>query len=464
MTASSASALDRLIRYQAQVSRIHPALASRALRVQPPIDGTPKMATVDADSAVAIAAEFFACAYLPLAAAASRILTSHSARQHTGRSGFSAGGDQIARSYHHGYAPSFCHSRLTRAEKAVVEHLRKAESRGNSLYRSIRQSAAQADRGTVLNPATPKDAQSQSRVMAEYGKVEQLQEEKIALAEKLARIVTRHRERARDEWRKIVGDEAVQAWDTAQEDEVAKESTGQVGLSAIAYQLARMPSGGSVAQVMAQLVQKGGLTSGMASPSMDEKIIKSPSSPHAWRTRLTTSPFHARPAERKAGTTTPGSGYFDVPATSRTQASAVNPASGISSPHPLATAYTPQTASHPAHKEKKSRRIASETPDAFAEAEVAPLEHLVEPEAADAADADDTLYCFCQEKSHGQMIGCDNSACRFEWVRSRYALHSLDILANFCASVPRQVHEARSRQVARHLVLPRVRQDSRFHE
>ena len=118
--------------------------------------------------------------------------------------------------------------------------------------------------------------------MAEYGKVEQLQEEKIALAEKLARIVTRHRERARDEWRKIVGDEAVQAWDTAQEDEVAKESTGQVGLSAIAYQLARMPSGGSVAQVMAQLVQKGGLTSGMASPSMDEKIIKSTSSPHSW--------------------------------------------------------------------------------------------------------------------------------------------------------------------------------------
>lgn len=100
----------------------------------------------------------------------------------------------------------------------------------------------------------------------------------MALADKLARIVTRHRERARDEWRKIVGDEAVLAWDAAQEEQVAREPAGQVGLSAIAYQVARMPSGGSVGQLMAQLVQKGGLSSGMASPSMDEKMIKSTSS------------------------------------------------------------------------------------------------------------------------------------------------------------------------------------------
>lgn len=28
---------------------------------------------------------------------------------------------------------------------------------------------------------------------------------------------------------------------------------------------------------------------------------------------------------------------------------------------------------------------------------------------------EDELYCFCQNVSHGEMIGCDNSDCRFEW-------------------------------------------------
>lgn len=29
---------------------------------------------------------------------------------------------------------------------------------------------------------------------------------------------------------------------------------------------------------------------------------------------------------------------------------------------------------------------------------------------------DDTLYCYCQQKSYGQMIGCDNKRCQYEWV------------------------------------------------
>ncbi|GHJ85868.1 hypothetical protein NliqN6_2270 [Naganishia liquefaciens] len=327
------------------------------------------MATVDADSAVAIAAEFFASLDNAPAEVAF-LLDEIRTRDHT-----------------------------------IMEHLRKAESRGNSLYRSVRQSTStpQSDRGTVLNPSTPKDAQTQSRIMAEYTKIEHLQEEKIALAAKLARIITRHRERARDEWRKIVGDEAVGAWDAAQEEEISsltsssRDPGAQVGLSAIAYQVARMPVSGSVGQVMAQLVQKSGLASGIASPSIDEKSSK----------------------KRKAGTSTPASGYFDPQPTSRSLPSGPLP-SHISSPHPLATTYTPQPGPT---RDKKSRRIASETPDddAFAvdapdpDEFVAPLDTVIEAETGDAVDADDTLYCFCQEKSHGQMIGCDNSACRFEW-------------------------------------------------
>jgi chromatin modification-related protein YNG2 len=33
------------------------------------------------------------------------------------------------------------------------------------------------------------------------------------------------------------------------------------------------------------------------------------------------------------------------------------------------------------------------------------------------ADGDDGPYCVCQEKSYGEMIGCDNgSDCPYQWV------------------------------------------------
>lgn len=41
----------------------------------------------------------------------------------------------------------------------------------------------------------------------------------------------------------------------------------------------------------------------------------------------------------------------------------------------------------------------------------------VEMETADAeVEPDDALYCFCQQKSYGEMIGCDNDKCQYEWV------------------------------------------------
>ncbi|GEQ68024.1 hypothetical protein JCM33374_g1690 [Metschnikowia sp. JCM 33374] len=32
-----------------------------------------------------------------------------------------------------------------------------------------------------------------------------------------------------------------------------------------------------------------------------------------------------------------------------------------------------------------------------------------------AEDADNNLYCFCQRVSFGEMIGCDNDDCKYEW-------------------------------------------------
>lgn len=37
------------------------------------------------------------------------------------------------------------------------------------------------------------------------------------------------------------------------------------------------------------------------------------------------------------------------------------------------------------------------------------------PSGAAGEDADNNLYCFCQRVSFGEMIGCDNDDCKYEW-------------------------------------------------
>ncbi|KZP00143.1 hypothetical protein CALVIDRAFT_552961 [Calocera viscosa TUFC12733] len=45
-----------------------------------------------------------------------------------------------------------------------------------------------------------------------------------------------------------------------------------------------------------------------------------------------------------------------------------------------------------------------------------PEESEVEEEEGEEEDeSDDNIYCFCQKKSFGEMIGCDNDACHYQW-------------------------------------------------
>ncbi|ODQ80128.1 hypothetical protein BABINDRAFT_17989, partial [Babjeviella inositovora NRRL Y-12698] len=41
--------------------------------------------------------------------------------------------------------------------------------------------------------------------------------------------------------------------------------------------------------------------------------------------------------------------------------------------------------------------------------------HLEMPLHMGEAGEDETIYCFCRQVSYGNMIGCDNDDCRFEW-------------------------------------------------
>lgn len=69
--------------------------------------------------------------------------------------------------------------------------------------------------------------------------------------------------------------------------------------------------------------------------------------------------------------------------------------------------------SHTHHRSSRAERQASIStmseadPDAEGEVEVA--------EQGDG-EADERLYCLCQQKSYGEMIGCDNDRCEYEWV------------------------------------------------
>ncbi|CUA69114.1 Chromatin modification-related protein YNG2 [Rhizoctonia solani] len=38
-----------------------------------------------------------------------------------------------------------------------------------------------------------------------------------------------------------------------------------------------------------------------------------------------------------------------------------------------------------------------------------------EAETGEPGATDDALYCFCNEKSYGEMIGCDNGSCTIQW-------------------------------------------------
>lgn len=94
-----------------------------------------------------------------------------------------------------------------------------------------------------------------------------------------------------------------------------------------------------------------------------------------------------------------------------------------------------------------------------------------EGEAEENGD-DNALYCFCQEKSWGEMIGCDNQECRFEWVSLGLASYTLRHrtddtdsatqfnLLNSTHAVPPQVCQARS-SPTRDLVLSRLRRRTR---
>lgn len=183
-----------------------------------------------------------------------------------------------------------------------------------------------------------KDAQNISKIQAEWVKIQQLQDDKVALAERLERIVSRARDRGRVEWRRVGG---MDVDDDELEVKVATPET--------------IPTkrGKKAAPLAAQISAGLGTLSGSNSPRQGSMPPPPPPLPRSG-------------AGSRAGSRGRGRG------------------------HSLAMSVEPEPEPEP---------------------------EMMEVDIIDGTEveADDQLYCFCQQKSFGEMVGCDNSLCKFEW-------------------------------------------------
>ncbi|BEI81999.1 hypothetical protein CcaverHIS002_0211590 [Cutaneotrichosporon cavernicola] len=199
--------------------------------------------------------------------------------------------------------------------------------------------------GTPIPTAhlTTKDAQNIAKIQGEWAKIQQLQDDKVKLAERLERIVSRARERGRAEWRRVGG------MDVDEEELEVRFATPE----AIPK---RTKKGTPLAQI-------GGHHSGSNSPRQGS---------------MPPPPVPRSGAGSRAGSRGRGRG------------------------HSLAMSVEPEP-----------------EPEPEVEMEVDIIDGT-------EVEADDQLYCFCQQKSFGEMIGCDNDKCKYEWCVKMLGLMSSD--------------------------------------
>lgn len=273
---------------------------------------------------------------------------------------------------------------LTRS--AVPDLLKRIETRSATVFKNARPKP-----GAPAQELSSKDQQSLDKIPLEWSKITEHQAEKSALAERLLTLVNRARERGRDEWRKVAtADEYETGVDPHESDLVDKVVAGsEVAVLGVLQGL--KAQAGSVGLVGA--LQKGGLlppTPGASTPT-DEKMVKSGLS--AWRPSrrlLTAIPR----SERKTGM------FTNMPP----------PATPLATSNIANSNYAPSVAASN-HRKRRAQSPSESVPPSAMDGDEMDGEG-----EEDDGNGDDALYCICQQKSYGEMIGCDNDDCRYEWV------------------------------------------------
>lgn len=257
----------------------------------------------------------------------------------------------------------------------LLAELKHRDARAQELLQEIQKEGAKYVRHsfrTASNQAlSAKDTAIPSMIQAHYDEVDKLSREKESLAERIVQLVMRTKARLDSDLNRILvlqgeGDMAVQA---GYYPPVAKNSITQVN------DMLRNP------------------------PSFAEL----PSTP---------TPSGAPPMKKRRVAAAPSAGSIKLPS----PAPAAVPASANLSAAGQRSRLSQQVSLRNSPAARSSRRVTTPVlgPDTNEDAEG---EDDVEEDALEeGGDTEDKeLYCFCRKLSYGEMIGCDNPDCRYQW-------------------------------------------------
>ncbi|KZT05572.1 uncharacterized protein LAESUDRAFT_726850 [Laetiporus sulphureus 93-53] len=251
----------------------------------------------------------------------------------------------------------------------LLAEIKHRDIRSHELQQEIQKESAKYIRHSLRSSApgqilSPKDGAIPHAIAAHYAEIDQLAAEKIALSERMVKLVQRARARLDHDLSRVL----------VLQGDVAPEV--QAG-----YYASLTPKT-SVEKINESL--KSAITIREASPS-----------PAA-----SSGPLQKR---RRVGATA-SAGSIKLP----------SPAPMSVSSYGMGQRSRLSQQVHTRQSPLRTRRVtASVGLDADEDAEG---EEDLEEGAEEGGDAEDKeLYCFCQKLSYGEMIGCDNPNCRYQW-------------------------------------------------
>ncbi|KAI0036470.1 hypothetical protein K488DRAFT_75992 [Vararia minispora EC-137] len=213
-------------------------------------------------------------------------------------------------------------------------------------------------------PMTPRDAQIPQKIEEYFRLAEKITDEKIELAQRINALITRTRARLDHDLARVL------------------EISGEESLRPSSTYV-------NTTRSAAQLIQD---QLRAASISLPEAVPITPVT-----TTASAPPAAPPPKRRKLG---------------QTQSVA---AIKLPSPAPMAAAPTrARIAQQQSHRPSPARGVAARKATSPLGDEDAEGEDDDEA-MADGNDDDEALYCFCQKPSYGEMIGCENDECAYEW-------------------------------------------------
>lgn len=274
-------------------------------------------------------------------------------------------------------------------------------------------------RSAPTQPLSGKDSAIPAAVHAHYAEIDRLCAEKEQLARRLVQLVSRAQSRLDRDLNRVL----------TLQGEPQLDSAAAGGTPAYYYYGA---SRNPVAQLNESLRSAIAVPETPATPTPVAQAGPPQKSacPSVFRRYCADSPYFSFVERRVTATASAGSIKLPSPAPATVPAPAPAGGSGRSR-------LSQQV--HTAGSGRGRRAAASLGPDADEDAEG---EDDVEDEAMDdGADAEDKeLYCFCQRLSYGEMIGCDNAECPYQWVRFLQLLLSVwcavcGTLTGSCSSI-----------------------------